>query len=248
MTGHMDGAFATHVVRARRGLLAVPPGLEARVAALAEPLAVALHGLSRAGLGEGSTPVDVLILGAGPIGALAAAVAVVRGHRVTVAEPWPARAELARRVGVAGVLHPSDLTVFSMVEVDAVSDPAYDVVIETSGRASAMEAGFCQLRRGGRMVLVGTGAERPRFDPNRFVVMELTVSGSFIYDANGMLDALGMLAAGVLPVDVLIDEAEFGLEGVAVAAGQLASGELVGKVMIRPSLTRVDADVDGRET
>jgi (R,R)-butanediol dehydrogenase/meso-butanediol dehydrogenase/diacetyl reductase len=231
MSGKFDGAFATHVVRAADRLLAVPEGMSLRDAALAEPLAVALHGLTRAEVPPGAT---VLVSGAGPIGALAAAVLVDRGHPVTVSEPAPARQALAERLG-ARVVHPAELPVFDMAQVDTPADPAYHVVIETSGKRVAMETGLMQLRRGGRMVMLGTGMEQPRLDPNRMIVMELALAGSFVYDADGFEQALELIGSGRLPLDVLIDDAEYGLDGVADAAARLASGEHAGKVMIVPN-------------
>ena len=232
MTGRFDGAFATHVVRDRRTVLPVPADVDLRTAALAEPLAVALHAITRSGIRAGQ---DALVMGAGPIGALIAATLVARGHRVVVVEPAPVRAQLARRLGVADVRAPEDLGVFDMSQVDTLADDAFHVAFDTSGRKAAMEAGFHQLRRGGRLVLVGTGLEPPSFDPNRTIVLELTICGAFVYDADGFEQALALLASGDLPVDVLIDDAEYGLDGVAEAAARLARGELAGKVMIRPN-------------
>jgi (R,R)-butanediol dehydrogenase/meso-butanediol dehydrogenase/diacetyl reductase len=232
MTGEFDGAFATHVVRDRRSVMTVPDGLDLRTAALTEPLAVALHAVTRSGISAGQ---DAMVLGAGPIGALVAAVLVSRGHRVVVVEPSPARQDLARRLGVAEVRHPDELRTFDMAQVDTLADDPVHVAFDTSGKRAAMEAGFHQLRRGGRLVLVGTGMEPPSFDPNRMIVLELTVCGAFVYDEGGFSRAADLLASGSLPVDALIDQVEFGLDGVAEATERLFRGELAGKVMIRPN-------------
>lgn len=232
MTGHFDGAFATHVVRDRAEVLHVPPGLDRRAAALAEPLAVALHAITRAGVRDGD---DAVVFGAGPIGALIAAALVARGHHVVVVEPAPSRQDLARRLGVAAVRLPEDLPAFDMSQVDVLADEPFHVAFECSGRRAAMESAFFQLRRGGRLVLVGTGIDPPRFDPNRTIVLELTVCGAFVYDSDGFDRALELLASGALPVDVLVDDVEYGLDGVATAAARLARGEHAGKVMIRPN-------------
>ena len=231
MTGEFDGAFATHVVRDTDHLLTVPDGMELRTAALAEPLAVALHAISRSGIQVGQ---QAMVMGAGPIGALIAATLVVRGHRVVVVEPAPTRQDLARRLGVDQVRHPDELRTFNMAEVDSMVDDAVHVVFESSGRRTAMEAGYHQLRRGGRLVLVGTGMEPPSFDPNRMIVLELSVCGAFVYDEDGFDRALELLGSGELPVDALIDDVEYGLDGVAEATHRLAHGEHAGKVMIVP--------------
>ncbi len=239
MTGSFDGAFATHVVRERSHVIPVPPGLDLRTAALVEPLAVALHAITRAQVDPGD---EVLVSGAGPIGALAAAVLLGRGHRVVVVEPAASRQDLARAIGAHAVRSPGDLPTFDMAQVDVIADEAFDVAIETSGKRPAMETALQQLRRGGRLVLVGTGMEQPSFDPNRTIVLELTVCGSFVYDADGFDRALDLLSSGTLPTDALIDRVEYGLDGVATAVARLARGEHAGKVMVRPGLSHDQHD------
>jgi (R,R)-butanediol dehydrogenase/meso-butanediol dehydrogenase/diacetyl reductase len=97
-----------------------------------------------------------------------------------------------------------------------------------------MECGFNQLGRGGHLVLVGAGIEAPSFDPNRLILNELTVSGSFVYDAGGFERALELLGSGRLPVDVLIDPEDVSLQGLGQAMQKLAAGEVAGKVMVVP--------------
>ncbi|WP_344314260.1 alcohol dehydrogenase catalytic domain-containing protein, partial [Agromyces allii] len=72
---HTQGGFARRVALPARLLHAVPDALPLDVAALAEPAAVAWHGLERAGDVRGKR---VLVIGAGPIGQLV--VAVARHH------------------------------------------------------------------------------------------------------------------------------------------------------------------------
>ena len=57
---------------AEGSIVAIPPWVSLRAAALAEPLAVALHGLTQGGVRAGSA---LLITGAGPIGTLSIAAA-----------------------------------------------------------------------------------------------------------------------------------------------------------------------------
>ncbi len=230
-TGHFDGAFATHVLADANTLLHIPDELGLREAALAEPLAVALHAITRSGIEQGNS---AIVFGAGPIGALIAAVLIQDGHQVTVVEPAEQRQELARGIGAAAVLRPEELPSFDMGQVDTLAEDAVHVVFECSGRRDAMESGFQQLRRGGVLVLVGTGIDRPRFDPNRMILLELTVRGAFVYDADGFDRALEMLSSGTLPTDLLIDQAEYDLTGIAEAVDKLVRGEHSGKVMITP--------------
>lgn len=236
ITDATDGAFAGFTLVDAASLLRVPDGLTVREAALAEPLAVALHGITRSGIGSKDT---AMVFGAGPIGALTIAALVARGiGPVTVVEPGGARQRLAGTLGAAAVLHPSELETFPMWEPEQISTHAVDVVFECSGKKAAMEAGFSQLRRGGTLTLVGAGIEPPTFDPNRMILNELHVCGSFIYDADGFERALELLASRAIPIDALIDPDDVPIDRLGDALHDLAAGRIAGKVMVVPHLAR----------
>jgi len=219
-----------------RSLLRLPAGLSARDAALAEPLAVALHGITRAGITDEDT---AMVFGAGPIGALTVVALVARGIPVTVVEPGEARRRLALALGATEVVPPDALETYPSWEPERLSPRAVHVVLECSGKKAAMETGFHQLRRGGRLVLVGAGIEAPSFDPNRLILNELEICGSFVYDADGFEQALALLASGAVPSSLLIDPDDIGLDGISVALGDLATGRIAGKVMVVPAATAV---------
>jgi 2-desacetyl-2-hydroxyethyl bacteriochlorophyllide A dehydrogenase len=231
-TDHIGGAFARYVLVDARSLLRVPSGLSPRTAALAEPLAVALHALTRARLEPGER---VMVFGAGPIGALALAALVAAGeHQVTVVEPNDRRRALAERAGAHEVVHPDELERFARFEPERMATGAVDVVLECSGKGAAVEAALHQLRRGGRLVLVGAGMDQPVLDPNRVLLNELEICGSFVYDADGFERALALLASGALPIDVLVEDVDVGLDGLSEAMAGLATGGIAGKVMVVP--------------
>jgi threonine dehydrogenase-like Zn-dependent dehydrogenase len=231
--GH-DGAFARYVLVRAPALLRVPAGLTTRQAALAEPLAVALHGITRSGAAPGDT---VMVIGAGPIGALSIAALAARGIGPIIAvEPGERRRRLARELGAAEVVAPEELEIFPAWEPERIAERATHVVLECSGKKAAMEAGFHQLRRGGTLVLVGAGLDQPVFDPNRFVLNELHVVGSFVYDQGGFERALELLASDGFPTDRLIEADDVSLDGLPGALVGLVEGRYAGKVMVAPRL------------
>jgi threonine dehydrogenase-like Zn-dependent dehydrogenase len=230
-TGPEQGGFAGFTLARQDELLARPAGLDPRAAALAEPLAVALHAITRSGARPGQR---ALVLGAGPIGALAIAALRAAGVEVSCAEPHERRRALARAAGASAVTHPADLVVPGIAQPGLVVEGAVDVVLECSGRAAAMEAGLAQLVRGGTLVVVGAGLERPRLDPNRILLNELVVTGAFTYDQGGFERALDLLASGRLPVDDLLEPGVVPLDGLLDAMTGLAEGRLAGKVLVRP--------------
>jgi (R,R)-butanediol dehydrogenase/meso-butanediol dehydrogenase/diacetyl reductase len=235
--GGPDGAFARYVQVPADALVRVPPGLDLRTAALAEPLAVALHGIARSGVRPGGR---ALVCGAGPIGALVIAALRTQDVEVVVTEPGEVRRRLAARLGATEVLAPDDLDVPAFGDVGRVVDGAVDVAIECSGRASAMETALTQLVRGGTLVLVGAGIDPPRFDQNRILVNELVVTGSFEYGAGGVADAVDLLASGELPVEDLLEPADVPLPDLLGAMERLATGELAGKVLVTPDTGGTD--------
>lgn len=228
--GDLQGAFAGYVRVSQDQLFRVPPALSLREAALAEPLAVALHGIHLSGVRPGQR---ALVSGVGPIGALTVAALRAGGvDAVDVCEPRPVRRELAAALGAERVREPDALAVPPMPFT--VVDDAYDVVFECSGKAAAFEAGLAQLKRGGRLAIVGTGMERPRLDPNRVLLNELSITGCYEYDAHGFDDALALLATGALPTHLLIESADVPLDGLLPAMRDLVAGRLAGKVLVQP--------------
>ena len=230
-----QGAFARYKLVSERELLRVPDGLSLRAAALTEPLAVALHGITQGGVVAGER---VLVTGCGPIGALTVAALRAMGiDDVTVSEPTPVRAELARQLGAARVISPADLETPGPFDPGHVVADAVDVVLECSGRGDAMEAGLQQLRRTGRLVLVGAGMASPRFDPNRILLNELVITGAFCYDADGFTRALDLLASGAVPAELLLEPDDVPLSGALAAMEGLAGGRIAAKVLVAPGLS-----------
>lgn len=225
-----QGAFAEYVRVHASQLRRVPEGLSLREAALAEPLAVALHGVTLSGIARGQR---ALVTGAGPIGLLTLAALRAMGvEDVTVSEPSPTRRAAALRVGASRVVAPDELP-RPRLPFDFVAD-AFDAVFECSGNAAAMESALCQLKRAGTLMLVGTGMARPKLDMNRMILGELRVIGSYEYDEHGIDDALALLASGKLATSALLEPDDVGLEQLGPAMERLAAGEIACKLLVAP--------------
>jgi (R,R)-butanediol dehydrogenase/meso-butanediol dehydrogenase/diacetyl reductase len=206
--------------------------LSTRAAALTEPTAIAIHTVNLARVG---TDVRVLVTGGGPVGLLTTAVLRSRGvHDIVVSEPAPARRERALAVGAASVVTPDELPRAPMGR--PVESP-FTVVFECSGHGSAAESALDQLDYAGTFVFVGTGSPPPRVNHNRVIVMEQTIIGAYNYDAAGFRPALELLASGALPLDLLIEPIDIGLDQVLSTMHRLAAGELPGKVMVTPEVS-----------
>ena len=185
--GQFQGAFAEYKSVPADQLLRVPDSLSLREAALAEPLAVALHGITQSGIAPGRR---ALVTGVGPIGALTLAALEARGvHDVLVSDPSEARRDLARNLGASDAVAPDALAIPKLAT--QLVDAPVDCVFECSGRADALEAGLAQLGKTGTLVILGTGMDRPRLDSIRILLHELVVTGAYNYDAGGFDDGPG---------------------------------------------------------
>ncbi len=126
-----------------------------------------------------------------------------------MSEPHPRRRELAERLGARAV-DPESLV--APPGPNYIVDEPFDVAIECSGHPAAMQAALAQLQRAGTLVLVGAGIRHPRFDNNRILLNELTITGAFVYDADGFERALELLASPDFPTDVLIEPGDVPLD------------------------------------
>ena len=226
-----QGAFADFIRVEESELLPIPEGMSLRDAALAEPLAVALHGITRSGIAPGQR---ALITGVGPIGMLTLAALRARGIQdVTVSEPSSVRRELAVKLGATNALAPEDLELPPMPFT--IADDAFDASFECSGKASAVEACLSLLKKGGSLVIQGTGAERARLDGHRILLNELVITGAYCYDDGGMETALELLAEGDLDTSLLLHPEDVPLKDIAVAIESLAAGTIGGKAVVVPA-------------
>ena len=126
---HIDGCFAEYVKVPLKKVYRIPENVSFRLAALTEPLAVAVHDVRRSRLAVGET---ALIIGGGPIGLLIALVARYAGaSRVVISEPNAYRIGVAQKLGFE-VVNPMETG--SEEKLMALTDgEGYDVVFESSG-------------------------------------------------------------------------------------------------------------------
>jgi (R,R)-butanediol dehydrogenase/meso-butanediol dehydrogenase/diacetyl reductase len=227
----MRGAFAQYLTVPAANLVRIPDGLTLRQAALAEPVAIALHAVGLAGVDAGDR---VLVSGAGPMGLIVTAVLRARGvSDITVSEPVESRRRRAEALGAARTVEPAAL---ATPTPGATVPGAYAAAFECSGRAEAAASALDQLDAAGTLVFVGTGSAPVRVNHNRMIVLELEALGAFNYDATGFGPALELLGSGALPLDLLVGE-DVGLYGVMDAMGRLARGEIPAKVLVNPEVS-----------
>lgn len=228
------GAFAERIRVDHRRVRATPEGLDDNDAALAEPAAVAAHGIARSGVGIGDL---VVVIGAGPIGLITAELARIAGaSRVVAIDPNEARRELACDLG-------SDAAYGSAADVGPWLERhghglGADVVFDCVGADAVLTDAVDLARHGGTVVAVGVSSSSTRSVPADFVRNEITIRASLGYNTADVRRVLDLLAEDRLRVGPLIDPTIRSLDelGAALLAGSSGSGAASnGTVLIRPS-------------
>jgi len=159
---HESGGMAEYVVAPARRLFRVPADLSPGLAALAEPLAVVLHGLRRGSFAPGQR---VLVLGAGTVGLLAVLAARARGAgEVLLTARHAHQAELGRALGATRLLGEAEATAGALAKV-ARKTPA-DLVVETvGGTADTLRTAGAALAPGGTVAVLGVFLGAATIDP-----------------------------------------------------------------------------------
>ena len=169
------GAFAEYLVLPMSNVWEHRPGIDLDIAALFDPLGNAVHtALQYDLLGE-----DVLITGAGPIGAMAAAVCRYAGARhVVVTDVNPQRLEKARELGAT---HTIDVRSQSIASVKKELDitEGFDVGLEMSGNASAFRDMLDNMCHGGKVSLLGIPENNTAIDWNKVIFSMLNIKGIY---------------------------------------------------------------------
>lgn len=207
-------------------IVRLPGGLRLDQAALAEPVAVAVHDVRRAGLSPGDR---ALVVGGGPIGLLIATVAAAGGADVLVSEPNPFRRELAATLGV-DALDPLAEDVVERVEA-WTSGAGADVAFEVSGSPAGLHAATHALRVRGRLVVVAIHSAPVPVDLFRVFWRELELTGARVYERADFERAVELLAAGAIQAERLISTVE-PIGRAPEAFARLEEGADVMKVLI----------------
>ncbi|HEV7806770.1 MAG TPA: zinc-binding dehydrogenase [Solirubrobacteraceae bacterium] len=201
------GGFAERIAAPAAALHAVPDGLPPAGAAMAEPLAAAIHAVARSGAAAGA---DAAVLGGGTMGLMLARLLVLEGCEVTLADRHPERRAQARSFGARPVERLG----------------RHELVLEAVGRPEAWRAAIAAAAPGATVVLVGgcpAGSEVTlAAAPLHYA--ELDVRGAFHHDRVEVDRALALLAAGAIDWRALAGET-VGLDALEDALLRPAAGE-----------------------
>jgi (R,R)-butanediol dehydrogenase/meso-butanediol dehydrogenase/diacetyl reductase len=209
---HRDGGLAEYCVApADICFDAGAYGLTADAAALAQPMAIAVHAGRRGRIAEDEV---VVVIGAGGIGCFLVYAAAQWGARVIVSDLDDSRLALASALGAEATVQAGRPD--GLAEVLSGAGLGPDVIFEVSGSAAALEQAIALAPRGGRVVAVGIQKTAPPVDMRRVTLDELELIGTVAHAVReDFPEALRLLsrreqgwsdtAPDVLPLDRLVD-------------------------------------------
>lgn len=221
-----DGGFAEQMILAATGLIRLPRGADPLMAAMSEPLAVALHAIKRLNPARG---MPIVITGGGPIGGLVALTLAKDGFGpLAVAERNPHRAALLAALAGAAII---ELSAPAIAEF--CGNAGLHFAVEATGSAAAASILFDSIAPGGRLALVGLFHGPATLDLNRAVEREIELFGCSVFrdeltEAVAMLPAFGETLRCIAATPI-------GLADVADAYAKLLRGETTTlKTLIQP--------------
>ncbi len=170
-----QGCFAELVSMPASNVFRLPPDIPDDIAAFLDPLGNAVHtALSFDLVGE-----DVLIVGAGPIGLMAAAVAKKVGARyVVVADVNEYRLDVARKLGVSYAVNSRERPVRDVMSHLGMTE-GFDVGLEMSGNAEGFRGLLDAMNYGGRVAILGIPPGPISIDWNAVIFKGLVLKGIY---------------------------------------------------------------------
>jgi threonine 3-dehydrogenase len=169
------GAFAEYLSIPAVNAFRLPEAIPDQVGAILDPLGNAVHtALSFDLVGE-----DVLITGAGPIGVMAAAVALHVGARhVIITDLNEYRLELARQRGVTRAIH-VEHTSIEEAQRELGMLEGFDVGMEMSGSTAAIHDLLANMNHGGRVAVLGIPSAETTIDWSQVIFKGLVLKGIY---------------------------------------------------------------------
>jgi len=182
-------------------VLKVPVNISLDQGAMIEPLAVAIHALSRYGDVSGKS---VIVLGAGTIGNLVAQAAQSLGaSKVLITDISEFKLALARACGISLTINSNQVNLGDELMKTLGPDKA-DVILECVGFQDTISQAIEHARKGSVIVVVGVFGKKPCIDLGLVQDRELTITGTLMYQKKDYERAIQLISQGLLNLDTMI--------------------------------------------
>jgi 2-desacetyl-2-hydroxyethyl bacteriochlorophyllide A dehydrogenase len=200
-SGGPEGAFTEELLvrdaRVGDSLLPIPDDLPYEIAALSEPLAVALHGVNRAQAKAGD---KVVVFGCGPIGLGMVLWLIDRGVKDVVAlDLAPERLERAKSLGARAVINPAKenvrarlLELHGSARVFSREAVGTDAYIDAAGAPNILSDVIGMAKYQARLVVTAAYMKPVQIDLGAMLTTEMTITTAVGYP-NEMPDVIAAL-------------------------------------------------------
>ncbi len=169
-----DGVLREMFVADADRVHVVPAGIEPSLFCLAEPLALALHIVQRAGDVQGRW---CLVAGAGNVGSMVIRVLKGMGAKIIAWDVVDARLRRAELLGAQVLINATEPSADAQVH-EMTNSEGVSVSFETAGQSSSLEACIRLTAFAGRVVLVGHSKQVSNVQGSEIVFKELDIMGS----------------------------------------------------------------------
>lgn len=222
LTGMASEYFAVDAAKLHK----LPRTMTFDQGALVEPASVGVHAVKLGGKPEGS---KVLVIGAGPIGNLAAQAAKALGaDKVMIADISDVRLDLAKECGIDYAVNTMKTDLETAI-LEHFGPNRADFILDCVGSPKTLEQAIRFARRGTNIVLVGNFYDLVPVELALVQRRELNLIGHMNYLAEDYDDAIRFIAAGQVKVNALISK-HFDLKDYT-AAYQFIDDNVGGAVM-----------------
>lgn len=196
-----DGAFSEYITMPIERIYD-GKGLPAKTLALIEPFCISYHGMSRADVKAGD---NVLVIGAGTIGVLAAVAAKAKGAKVYISDVAEKKMNYAvETFGLdGGILNDSHENFIQRVE-EITGGNYFDVTIEAVGLPSTFLNCIEAAAYGARVVQIGVGKKNVDFDFTLLQKKELNVFGSRNALKKDFLELIDLVKSGKVDLEKIV--------------------------------------------
>ena len=196
-----DGAFSEYITMPIERIYD-GKGLPAKTLALIEPFCISYHGVSRADVKAGD---NVLVIGAGTIGVLAAVAAKAKGAKVYISDVAEKKMNYAvETFGLdGGILNDSHENFIQRVE-EITGGNYFDVTIEAVGLPSTFLNCIEAAAYGARVVQIGVGKKNVDFDFTLLQKKELNVFGSRNALKKDFLELIDLVKSGKVDLEKIV--------------------------------------------
>jgi L-iditol 2-dehydrogenase len=188
-----EGAAQEYIAVNSKLVVRLPENMNYEEGAMVEPVAVGAHAVGRLGNVEG---LNVLVLGAGPIGNLTAQVAKGLGAKsVMITDVSNYRLGVARECGIEHAVNTSSEELIQALD-KAFSPDRADAILECVGVQETIGQAIRAARKGSDIIVVGVFAERPSVDIGLVQDKELRLIGTLMYREEDYRVAVDLIRAG----------------------------------------------------